>query len=263
MARSHGRYDVTLCHCKKTIQKDNWEYPLEAWLEFGQGPLFRISFALMVLGLLRAFGLSLFGMIEALRRAGDKVVPWGDLWKKSFSWLVPVTRVWNRRPVYSTISYLWHIGLILVPLFLAAHVRLFWVESVGVTWWPVLEQRWADLLTGTTVLLGIMLFLGRVLHRDSRYISRFQDLFWVPLLTVVFLTGGLCANIPMSAGGYQASMLIHTYGANLVMIMIPFTKVAHCILLPLSQFVSGVGWKFPKGAGAKINATLGKGGSPV
>lgn len=52
-------------------------------------------------------------------------------------------------------------------------------------------------------------------------------------------------------------MLIHIFSANLIMVLIPFTKVAHCILIPLSQFVTGIGWKFPLGAGDKVIETLG------
>ena len=47
------------------------------------------------------------------------------------------------------------------------------------------------------------------------------------------------------------------------MIMIPFTKIAHCVLMPFSQFVTGVGWKFPKGAGDRIIETLGYENKPT
>ena len=39
--------------------------------------------------------------------------------------------------------------------------------------------------------------------------------------------------------------------------MIPFTKLAHCVLAPLSQAVTAVAWKFPPGAGDRVAATLG------
>ncbi len=236
---------------------------MEAWIEFGRGPLFRICFAIMILGLLRAVALSLFGMIEALHRAGDHVVPWGDLWKKTFSWLIPIKNLFTKRPVYSVISFVWHIGLILVPLFLTAHVLLFWNNSVGVTWWPTLPQNIADTLTLVAIIAGSLLWFGRVLNRNARFLSRPQDIMWPPLLTVTFLTGYLCAATELAASSYQVSMLIHIYTANTIMILIPFTKVAHCVLMPMSQFVSAIGWKFPRGAGKKVAKTLGREGMPV
>ena len=30
-------------------------------------------------------------------------------------------------------------------------------------------------------------------------------------------------------------MLLHVYSADLIMLLIPFTKIAHCVLAPLSQ----------------------------
>jgi len=52
-------------------------------------------------------------------------------------------------------------------------------------------------------------------------------------------------------------MLIHVLSADLIMVMIPFTKIAHCMLLPLSQLVTGISWKFPPGAGDRVIETLG------
>ncbi len=52
-------------------------------------------------------------------------------------------------------------------------------------------------------------------------------------------------------------MLLHVYAAALIMLLIPFTKIAHCVLTPLSQIVTAVAWKFPPGAGDRVAATLG------
>ncbi|NQU04886.1 MAG: hypothetical protein HQ568_02245 [Calditrichaeota bacterium] len=234
---------------------------MEAWLEFGRGPLFRISFTLMVLGLLRIIILQIVGMIEAYNRSSDKIVPWGDLWKKTFFWLIPIFSIWRKRPVYSLISVLFHIGLILVPLFLAAHV-LMWKGSVGFGWFQI-SQSWADILTLVVIITGPLLFLMRVLNKDSRFLSRAQDFILPLLLTIPFITGYVCVNSSISATGYQVMMFFHLYVGNLLMIMVPFTKIAHCVLMPFSQFVTGVGWKFPKGAGDKIIATLGYAEKPT
>ncbi len=232
-------------------------------IDFGRGAFFRFSIVILVLGLLRAIILSVYGIVSAYRSTDDKTVPWSELTVKTVSWMVPLFNIWSKRPLYGLISFIWHIGLILVPLFLAAHVALFFRGTLGLNWWPILSQSIADWLTLTTIITGMLLFLGRVFSRNSRFISRFQDIAWPVLLTLVFLTGFLCARFQISATGYNWSMLIHVYSADLVMIMIPFSKVAHCVLMPLSQFVSSVGWKFPRGAGERVAKTLGKEGMPV
>jgi hypothetical protein len=146
---------------------------LEAWLEFGRGPLFRFCFALMVFGLLRILVLTAVSMTEAYQRSPDKIVPWTDLTRKTLSWLVPFGSIWKRRPIYSSVSILFHVGLISVPLFLAAHV-LLWESSLGFAS-PAVPQPVANWLTVLTIVTGLGLFAGRVFHGGSRSLSRRQD----------------------------------------------------------------------------------------
>ena len=49
------------------------------WLEWARGPVFVFSFTLMILGLIRNFLLTIWGIIKALSRAGDKKLPWKQL----------------------------------------------------------------------------------------------------------------------------------------------------------------------------------------
>jgi nitrate reductase gamma subunit len=228
---------------------------LEAWIEFGRGPLFRLSFAVMILGLLRVLILTLAGMIEAYRQNPDKLVPWKERARNTIAWLFPIRRLWTKRPVYGSASFLFHIGLILVPLFLAAHV-LLWKQSVGFAW-PSIPQKLADWLTLVVIVTGLGLFLGRLLHPGGRKISRHQDYMWLLLLVIPFATGYICSNAMVGPKTYQGVMLLHIYSADLILVMIPFTKIAHCVLAPLSQFVTGIAWKFPVGAGDRVAATLG------
>jgi len=228
---------------------------VETWIEFGRGPLFRLSFALMTLGLLRVFFLTLAGLAEGYRRNMDKIVPWGEVARQTAAWLFPVGRFWRRRPVYGALSLVFHVGLLAVPLFFAGHV-LLWKRSVGFAW-PAIPLAVANWLTLLVVAAGLGLFGGRVFHSGARQLSRPQDYMWPLLLVVPFATGYLCANTAIRSGSYQAMMLLHVYSANAIMLMIPFTKLAHCVLAPLSQAVTAVAWKFPPGAGDRIAATLG------
>lgn len=234
---------------------------MEAILEFVRGPLFRLTFALMVLGLLRIFILDIWGMIEAYSKAGDKTVPWGIAIKKTINWLVPINRAVKSRPLYSLFSILFHVGLILVPLFLFAHVQL-WKGSLGFGW-ITLSKDLADILTVSTIVFGILLFVGRVSSRESRFISRKQDYLWPLLLIIPFVTGFICANMVVSPQGYQVSMLIHILSGELIFILLPFTKIAHCVIMPMSQFIIAVAWRFPPDTDKDVVITLNKEGEPI
>jgi nitrate reductase gamma subunit len=234
---------------------------LESILEFARGPLFRLSFAVMALGLLRILLLDIWGAILAYRKAGDKDVPWAQAIKRSLSWLFPFRRAFGSRPLYSLSSILFHIGLILVPLFLYAHVQL-WKGGIG--WmWPAIPKVWADYLTLATIVFGLAVFFGRALVKSASFLSRKQDFFWPLLLIVPFFTGFLCANTNLSPSGYQFFMLIHVLAAELIFLLIPFTKIAHCVIMPLSQFVLALAWKFPPDTDEPICISLNKKGIPI
>jgi hypothetical protein len=58
---------------------------MEAWIEFGRGPLFRLAFSLMVLGLLRVFVLPP-GDRRGGRRSSGRIVPWKEIGQ---TWAAP------------------------------------------------------------------------------------------------------------------------------------------------------------------------------
>jgi nitrate reductase gamma subunit len=233
---------------------------MEALIGFGRGALFRLSFALMVLGLVRILWLDAANLAEAYRNSSDRIVPWKEVVRQTIGWLVPVRRLWTQRPVYSSVSFLFHVGLILTPLLLPAHV-LLWKQGVGIAW-PALPQVVANYLTLLTIAAAVAIFMGRVLSPAARKLSRFQDFIWPPLLAVPFATGYVASNVVISPATYQSMMLVHVYAADLIMVMIPFTKIAHCVLTPLSQLVTQVAWKFVPGAGDRVAETLGYASRP-
>ena len=69
---------------------------MEAWINFGRGPLFRLAFSLMVLVLLRIFLLTLLNLQQAYRQNPDKIVPWKEIGRQTAGWLFPVARLSKR-----------------------------------------------------------------------------------------------------------------------------------------------------------------------
>jgi nitrate reductase gamma subunit len=234
---------------------------VEAWIQFGRGPLFRICFSLMVLGLLRLVVLTIVAVIEAYQRNADKIINWREVRKQTWGWLFPLGRLWRQRPAFGTLSVLFHVGLLVVPWFLAAHV-LLWKRATGFSWLAI-PQGLANYLTLLAIVAGLGLFASRFIDAGARKISRRQDFLWPLLLVVPFLTGYVCANAAIGPKTYASLMLIHVYSANLILLLIPFGKIAHCVLTPLSQVVTAVAWKFPIGAGDRVAATLGYADRPT
>lgn len=234
---------------------------MQELLDFSRGPLFRFTFFIMILGLARIFVLDIWAAVEAYRRAGDKSLEWRAAFTKTVQWLFPVKHAFTRRPIFSFLSIVFHIGLIVVPIFLMAHIRL-WQQSIGVAW-IALPDVWVDALTLVTIAAGLALFLGRVLSHNARFLSRTQDFLWPLLLIVPSITGYVCASLAVTPTAYQICMLIHILSGELIFILIPFTKVAHCVIMPLSQFILVLGWKFPARIDEDMAAAMKKRGASV
>jgi nitrate reductase gamma subunit len=234
---------------------------MESSLEFVRGPLFRLCFTIMVLGLCRIFFLDIWSVYKAYKKACDKKMPWKLIIGRSWEWIFPIKRISNNFQVYSVLSILFHIGLILVPIFLFAHIQL-WKGSVGISW-PALPYNWSLWLTISTIVFAISLFAGRLIIKQARTLSRKQDYLWLILLMVPFLSGFICANLNIDPQSYQFFMLLHILSGELIFILIPFSKIAHCVLAPLSQIISTIAWKFPPETDEDICTTLNKKGAPV
>ena len=205
--------------------------------------------------------LTLAGMLAVRRCAPDRWLPWSDIARNTLGWLFPAGRLWRRRPVFSTISFTFHAGLLAVPLTLAAHI-LLWKGATGLAW-PAISHSLSNWLTLTVILTGLALAFARALHKSTRALSRVQDFAWPVLLTGPFVTGYLCANVALSPPAYQALLVGHIYSGDLILLLIPFTKIAHCVLAPFSQAVSALSWKLAPGAGDRVAADLGYAGSPT
>jgi nitrate reductase gamma subunit len=214
----------------------------------------------MIFGLFRHLGLTLWEGARAYQKAGDKYFPVGKLVGTTLRWLFPVDRLANRW-MYSLTTLSFHVGVILVPLFLAGHIQL-WREGVGLSW-PAIPNALATTLTWVVIAASLAVVVQRVAARDSRALSRFQD-YAIPLfIAVPFLTGFLVMHPAWNPFSRDPVLLVHVLSADLLILMVPLTKLSHMILMPFTQFVGELAWHFPPDAGRRVGVTLGKENEPI
>lgn len=226
---------------------------MDAFTAFARGPLFKLSFSIMVLGLLRIAVLSIWGMAGAVRRAGDKNVPYAKLFSETLGWLVPLRNLFSSRKVFSLVSFAFHLGAVFVPLFLLDHI-LLWKSGLGLHW-PNIGKGLADALTLLTLCTGLVLLLNRILHPETRFLSGVLD--YVILLTILgIFCSGFIASRPYNPVPYRTAMLVHVLCGDLLFLLFPFTKLAHCMLYPLLRLAGNIAWRFPPRAGEAVNKTL-------
>lgn len=225
------------------------------WLEWARGPAFVFSFSLMVLGLMRNVLLTIWGIAKTMLRAGDKKIAWKNLIATSMAWILPFKKL-KERLWYSLASIFFHIGIIIVPIFLIEHVAL-WRRGIGISWFTI-SRTLADGLTLLTIAMIILLLIGRLGSREARTLTRGQDIILPLIILIPFVSGFLASHPSFNPFAYQATMLVHVLSSNLVMCLIPFTKLCHCVILPFTQVVAEVGWHFPPNTGTEVRMNLGK-----
>ena len=226
-----------------------------------RGPFLYLAFAVLILGALRQWGLTIAEVIRAYRVAGDQKIPWQWMFKKSLGWIVPVNALRGARVLFTIASAVFHVGMLLVPLFLAGHIALV-KKGIGLAW-PALPAAAADGLTIAALAgLGVIL-LYRLFDKAARFLSTAQDYALLALCIVAFVSGYFVAHPAQNPLPFNLMYLFHLLSAELILIVLPFSKLCHALLFPSTRIVWELGWHFVPGGGDKVRVALGKAGEPV
>ncbi len=225
---------------------------MEELIEFAKGPLFAFTFLIMILGLARLVVIQVYSLIT---RKGARLrnAPWKSIVSDAMTWLVPVRHLVKGTILFSIMSFLCHIGMIVVPILLAAHITL-WEGFLKVDL-PSIAQGPADYLTLLTIVCLATLLVLRTFVRRQRTMSRPLDQFLLIVLLLIFSAGYLASHPNTNPFSWQLMMLTHLLSGNLLLLLIPFTKLAHVVLYPFDR-VSALHWQLRPGAGDKVAKAL-------
>ena len=225
---------------------------MEEWIDFAKGPLFAFTFLIMIMGLARLILIQVYTLVTGKGRRLTSA-PWRKIMSEAASWVVPVRHLIPGTKLFSIVSYLFHIGVLVVPLFLADHIAL-WEGFLGVNL-PAIGYGLADFLTLFTIACIIVLLGFRIFSRRLRSMSRRADYTLLLLVLVPFATGYLAMHPRYNLFPWDVMMLTHLLSAELLFVTIPFTKLAHIVLFFFDR-ISGLHWQLRPGAGDKVAEVL-------
>jgi nitrate reductase gamma subunit len=224
---------------------------MDSWLDFAMGPLFAVTFLFMLLGLARHVVLQVHLLVtkgRMLRR-----VRWRTVLMDTLSWALPYDHLVRGTLLLTFASILFHVGVVVVPLFLGDHVAL-WETHLGIQL-PAVGEGLADALTLTTIACLLVLLSYRVLIPRSRELSRPSDYALPVMVLLPFVTGFMAAHPPYNPLPWNAMMLVHVLSAEALFLSVPFSKLSHMVLFPFDR-LSQVHWQLRAGAGDRIAAAL-------
>jgi nitrate reductase gamma subunit len=225
---------------------------MEQWIDFARGPLFALTFSIMILGLVRLIIIQIYTIVAG---KGRRLInaPWKKIFQEALSWLVPVKHLIPGTKIFSIVSFLCHIGLIIVPLFIANHIVL-WEDFFKVDL-PQLGKTVADYLTLFTIACLFILLGFRIFSMSLRSMSRKSDYLLLVLILIPFTTGYMMLHPEFNPFSWNFIMLTHLLSAELLFLLIPFTKLAHVVLFFFDR-ISAIHWQLRPGAGNRVAEIL-------
>ncbi|MBW1799371.1 MAG: 4Fe-4S dicluster domain-containing protein [Deltaproteobacteria bacterium] len=128
-----------------------------------------------------------------------------------------------KKPGYAISRYLFHICLVVVPIWLAGHIAL-WEESRFEWGWISLPDAWADGMTLVLLALAAFFLLRRIFHPEIRKHSSGSDSLLITVTALPFLSGFLYAHGSLDAipllGDYMGT--IHVISGEVMMVSVVF-----------------------------------------
>lgn len=225
---------------------------MEQLISFAKGPLFAFSFLVMILGLMRLVIIQVYSLIiKKGRRLRN--VPWNKVVKDTATWVIPVRHLIPGTRFFSVISYLFHIGILAVPIFLMDHIIL-WEDFLGFNL-PAIGRQVGDILTLFTIACVMLLFACRILSARLRAMSMFMDYALLVVILIPFASGYLASHPNVNPFPWDIMMLVHIVSAEILFMMVPFTKLSHIVLFFFDR-ISQLHWQLRPGAGDKVAKAL-------
>ncbi|CAK7035997.1 MAG: hypothetical protein DELT_00566 [Desulfovibrio sp.] len=160
-----------------------------------------------------------------------------------FAWLLPFgTHAWRKAPFFTAFTFLFHLGVILLPLFLAGHTVLM-RSALGFSL-PAIPQGLADFLTVGAIIGLAGLVIRRLTLPEVRILTTRSDWAVLALAGVPLVTGFLAA---MLFGGYGFWLTLHMLSGEIMLIVAPFTKLSHIVLYFMSRGQIGMDFSIKRG----------------
>lgn len=213
---------------------------------FVTGPLLWLSFTIFVIGCI----VRIIGYIRGLDWQADRVAYTehfsygmkGAIRSISF-WLFPFgTRCWRNNPVFTMVFFVFHIGLLVTPVFLLAH-NILLQERWGFSLWTLPESV-ADVLTVAMIIAAVCLVLRRIALSEVRILTTLYDYVVLAITVAPFVTGFIAHHV---VSDHELWLILHVICGEILLIAIPFTKLSHFVLFFMSRAQLGMDYGIKRG----------------
>ncbi|MCD4721932.1 MAG: nitrate reductase [Desulfobacula sp.] len=207
---------------------------MNAFIDFIMGPMVWVAFLIFILGLI----FKIVIIIKDVNERESFVYSYLTLkhsFRSIFAWLIPFfPQSTKQSPVFYSISYIFHLLLFIVPIFLMSHIVLI-NEAFQVSW-IALDDGLADILTLIVIFALVFFAIRRQRVPEVKYLTSFKDYILILIVALPFITGFLAYHQFFL---YKWMVIAHVISGEIMLILIPFSRFSHMIVAPLTRAYMG------------------------
>ncbi len=191
---------------------------------FVSGPLAWIAWGFFVIGTIYRL-VSMYALARVKDGSSLAYMNWFYSLRSILNWLIPFnTMGWKSDPLMTVTTFVFHLGFLLVAVFLGAHVVL-WDTAFGISL-PSLPDQFGDIVS-FVVIVGCAVFAYRRFTLPHvKNITRGKDWFTLILVVLPFITGVLAYH---QVGPVLLMTTLHVLAGEFLIALIPFTRLSHAL----------------------------------
>ena len=150
-------------------------------------------------------------------------------------WMAPfATTNMRKHPVFTIVTFAFHICLLVSPLFLLAHIVLV-EEAWGLSWWALPDG--AAIVMAAVVIASCLFFLvRRRIRPEVKYVTTLSDYILLAIVATPFITGVIAYYQWFNLEWFS---ILHILSGEIMLVAIPFTRLSHMLFAPLTRAYMG------------------------
>ncbi|MGD9240310.1 MAG: 4Fe-4S dicluster domain-containing protein [Desulfobacterales bacterium] len=186
-----------------------------------EGPLLWIVSLVFLAGLLIRLSFFLGAIITSNSRS--EVKGQIDTVSTLGRFFLPLHKASRKKPFYTTLRYIFHGCLFVVPIWLSGHIVL-WTESRFEWDWAALPDAWADWMTLILLALAAYFLVRRLILKDLRQSASSLDILLIIIAALPFLSGYFLTHGTLQSVAFLGDnmVIIHMLSGELMILMALF-----------------------------------------
>ncbi len=140
--------------------------------------------------------------------------------------------IFGTSPVTIFVSIVFHVLVFVCPIFLYAH-NLLLQQTIGISFFSFSGEL-SNILAFVVLGCGVFFLSRRIFMRRVRIISDACDYLLLFVILMPFLTGILSF---YQIYDYRTMVVLHMLSGELMLILIPFTKIFHMFFFFIGRFL--------------------------